>query len=180
MAGMANCFSRAYWNSLRTSSPTMTPVFRLRTSEAPIASCWAGVPAVKVWSCGLCWPWTRREGRAAGELAGRGGDVPCTYGKLRSEEGQGRETRGLLAAAQGGLGGDERGKYRRGVFQWQRWGLATVETIHRDMTLARCMPKSPTSGPAWEKTTQGARYQPLAGVFTHPGSEVVPRLCSCG
>lgn len=36
MAGIANCFSRAYSKRRRTSSPTMTPVFRLRTSWAPI------------------------------------------------------------------------------------------------------------------------------------------------
>lgn len=36
MAGIANCFSRAYSNRRRTSSPTMTPDLRLRTSMQPM------------------------------------------------------------------------------------------------------------------------------------------------
>lgn len=36
MAGIANFFSCAYLKRARTSSPTMTPVFRERTSCAPM------------------------------------------------------------------------------------------------------------------------------------------------
>lgn len=39
MAGMANSLSCAYLNSFSTSSPTMTPVFRLKSAVAMLPRC---------------------------------------------------------------------------------------------------------------------------------------------